>query len=118
MYSQGELLQANATVIAGVLIFLTVTRFSNSASEFSELVQRWFVLSAVLGVLILLMISIVAIPLSPDVKDGDDAPSLVARILFIAGIGAIIVAVVGIMRGLNQIDQFWKRLWEPKHAKK
>jgi hypothetical protein len=64
------------------------------------------------------MISIVAIPLSPDVEDGDDAPSLMAWILFIAGIGAIIVAVVGIMRGLNQIDQFWKRLWEPKHAKK
>ena len=66
MYGEEGLLSANATVIAGVLIFLTVSPFSKGAAQ---IIERKFVLVTLLVTMLLLTISIGIISFSSDVED-------------------------------------------------
>ena len=103
MYSDRELLQANATVIAGILIFLTVTPLSKGVIQ---IIQRWFVLITILTTLGLFFFSIFFLSFLPTAEN--NVSSLPSRILFVAGVVCILCAVGEIMAGLPKPETYRK----------
>jgi hypothetical protein len=108
MYDEGELLQANVTLIAGVLIFLTVTPLSRGVMEIlvrrHNLIIIWITLT-------LFMFSIILLSFLPSPTDQErDLTFYLPRAFFIAGVIGIVSAVAGIAGTLSGI---LKRLKEP-----
>jgi hypothetical protein len=96
MYSDGELLKANATVVAGMLIFLTITPLSKGVVQ---IIQRWFVLITILITLGLFFFSVFLLSFLPSVEN--NVSPLPSRILFVAGLVGILCAVGEVMAGLQ-----------------
>jgi heme/copper-type cytochrome/quinol oxidase subunit 1 len=95
MITDTDLLQANATLITGVLIFLTIAPFSRSAAE--QIIERKAVLGTVLAILVTLAGSVSIVLLSTSDFDYD-----LAKIFFVIGLFLIVVAVFLILLALPE----------------
>ena len=105
MYDDKDLLQANVTLIAGVLIFLTFTPFSQGVRE---ILERRNILYIIWATMTFFMISVVTLSFfpSPNPEEQHWTQSqllYIPRILFIAGVIGIVSAVAGIAGSLSNI---------------
>jgi hypothetical protein len=94
------LLQANATVVAGILIFLTLAPFSKTAS--GKIKEKKDILWTVYLTLASLMISVMAIlvlPLFPGMKYNEYL-YVIARIAFALGLFGVGATIYVIWRGI------------------
>jgi hypothetical protein len=96
------LLQANVTVVAGILIFLTLASFSRIAS--GKIKEKKDILWTVYLTLASLMISVMAIllwPLFPGMKYNEYL-YVIARIAFVLGLFGVGATIYVIWRGIPE----------------
>jgi hypothetical protein len=103
MVSDADLLQANATIITGVLIFLTIAPFSRGTV--AQIIGRKAVLGVVLAILVVLTGSVVIMLFS-------SSSLFEAKIFFVIGIGLIGFTMFLILLALPTIGKEQKRLDE------
>jgi hypothetical protein len=105
MIGEGELLQANATIIAGVLIFLSLAPMFRET--IAQLGERKFVLGVLIFIISMLLGSTVTLFLS-------EAPWMpirgfyIAVILFVGGVSGVLGLVAGLFVFYNKISEILK----------
>jgi hypothetical protein len=103
MISEGELLQANVTIIAGILIFLTLAPISRGIVY--EIVVRKYILDIVIYAIILFAGSMLSLLFPYELRIFSlKFPSfIIAGMLFMFGIGFVVGLVLGLRKLLPQI---------------
>jgi hypothetical protein len=103
MISEGELLQANVTIIAGILIFLTLAPISRGIVY--EIVVRKYILEIVIYAIILFAGSILSLLFPYELRIFSlQLPGLIiAGMLFMGGTGFVVGLVLGLRRLFPEI---------------
>lgn len=115
MISAADLLQANATIIVGVLIFLSVTpmivlRYSDYralVALIGDVLQKTYILWVLIFTLCLLVVSTAFLVLPP--VTWIPFPFDIAKILFMAALGGVVGLVLGLHRSYNRYLKELKR---------
>lgn len=102
MITNADILQANATLIAGVLIFLTIAPFSGSVVR--QIMDRKAVLWTVYTTLALFLSSTTVFFLADTLEN----KLALAKFFTLTGILGILIATIIVLRGLPRIERTQK----------
>src|SRR5215208_2385091 len=91
MISDADLLQAIATIIAGILIFLTIAPFSRGAA--TQIKERKAILWTVYAIVALFILSTAFILFG----ESDEDSFFLAKIIFFTGLLGVITAIILMM---------------------
>ena len=103
MVTDSDILSVNATLITGVLVFLTIAPFS--ANLMAQISGRLGVLLSVYGTISILMASTAVIFFS---WDSPDLIVFIAKILTFGGVVGILSTILFVWRGPSRVQRMQK----------
>jgi hypothetical protein len=102
MIEDADLLQANVTIITGILIFLSITPIFRQ--PFAQLVEKSLVMAVLIFIISMLLGSVTILLLANTNPIPIPIPSFsLATVLFVTGLGGVLGLVIGLSVFYNKI---------------